>query len=138
MLFQDDTFDRLTVPQSAHSIEDTPDGHSAKDLKGNSYSKTKGAGAVKNSDGVNFKNIKDQLQDIQNVAKNAEKSLAQLSVKNSISIGSNKGTISTKTFKNSGDESVKSGSKMTLFKHNNNVSGSAKKIQEDSDMMEQT
>ena len=130
------------MPQSAHSIEDTPDGHSAKDLKGSSYSKTKGGapsgGANRNSEGVNFKNIKDQLQDIQNVAKNAEKSLAQLSVKNSISIGSNKGTISTKTFKNGGDESVKSGSKMTLFKNNNNVSGSAKKMHEDGDMMEQT
>ena len=80
MLFQDDTLERLAVPQSAHSIEDPPDGHSAKDLKGSSYSKAKGGapggGANRNSEGVNFKNIKDQLQDIQNVAKNAEKSLA--------------------------------------------------------------
>ena len=34
---------------------------------------------------VNFKSIKDQLQDIQNVAKTAEKSLALMNVKSSTS-----------------------------------------------------
>ena len=73
------------------------------------------------------------------MAKNAEKSLAQLSVKNATSIGSNKGTISTKTFKN-GDESVKSNSKATIFKNNNNANGSsAQKLAPDgTEMMEQT
>ena len=67
------------------------------------------------------------------MAKDAEKSLANLSVKNSVTIGSNKGTISTKTFKNNGEDSAKSASKVSLFR------GSGKKSTGDGqDSMEQT
>lgn len=113
------------MPQSSCSQSDT--------LSSKDQSKRDSQPRMKNTkqDSVYFKNIKDQLQDIQNVAKDAERTLAQLSVKNSLMVGSNKGTISTKTLNNNEEDSA---SKVSLFKGSSKKSTAA----DGADSMEQT